>query len=230
MQALLLKAITGAVVIRRAVPTDTPAMSSIVREAFRGPWSLGDGPLVWAEQASVEADLRTKIAARLRKQAKLEAVGQTQMDEVLLVACDGDEGEMLGCADLRVEWFDVESRKRAKPPSPRDMFLSPEEEGDRVQRPYLCNLAVSPVARRRGIGAALVRACEEQSVSWGYEELFLEVVESNEGALAFYRALDYSLEPCDEQAFVTKRQSFWFASEWEGKLRLSKRDLAPMAP
>jgi len=51
----------------------------------------------------------------------------------------------------------------------------------------ILNLAVDPSCRRRGIGGALLRRALEVSAS----QWFLEVRESNSGAIAFYRSLGF---------------------------------------
>lgn len=62
----------------------------------------------------------------------------------------------------------------------------------RDERPYLANLAVLPSARRRGIGRALVEAGEALvRDAWGYEELILQVEDTNAGARRMYEQLGY---------------------------------------
>lgn len=53
------------------------------------------------------------------------------------------------------------------------------------------NLAVAPQYRRQGHGAALVTAALEGMRSRGIQNVFLEVRESNLGAIAFYEKLGF---------------------------------------
>ena len=43
------------------------------------------------------------------------------------------------------------------------------------RRPLLANLAVEKAARGRGIGGALLAACEREAILWGCPELILQV-------------------------------------------------------
>lgn len=54
------------------------------------------------------------------------------------------------------------------------------------------NLAVTEGARRTGVGDALVRAALEEGEARGASQAFLEVRESNAGALGFYAALGFT--------------------------------------
>ncbi|HXZ20677.1 MAG TPA: ribosomal protein S18-alanine N-acetyltransferase [Candidatus Acidoferrales bacterium] len=55
------------------------------------------------------------------------------------------------------------------------------------------NLAVAEAARRTGVGRALVRAALAEGETRGATQVFLEVRESNSGALSFYAALGFSM-------------------------------------
>ncbi len=57
----------------------------------------------------------------------------------------------------------------------------------------ILTLAVSPAARRRGVGRALVKAAAARAHETGAENLFLEVAADNAAALALYA--DCGFEP-----------------------------------
>jgi ribosomal-protein-alanine acetyltransferase len=84
---------------------------------------------------------------------------------VLLVACAGEAGPVVGYAAFR--------------------FGGGESE--------LLRLAVDPGQRRRGIGRALVAHGLERLRQEGTESCFLEVRPDNEGAIACYRRLGFQL-------------------------------------
>jgi ribosomal protein S18 acetylase RimI-like enzyme len=66
-----------------------------------------------------------------------------------------------------------------------------------VERPYLSNLAVHPDYRRHGVGAQLLLACEKTARDWGFEDLYLHVLENNQAARHLYTKLGYRLKQTD---------------------------------
>jgi ribosomal-protein-alanine N-acetyltransferase len=52
----------------------------------------------------------------------------------------------------------------------------------------ILNLAVEPESRRQGVARALLKATLDASRAGGARRVFLEVRESNAGAIAFYRS------------------------------------------
>ncbi|MGH2916641.1 MAG: GNAT family N-acetyltransferase [Solirubrobacteraceae bacterium] len=65
------------------------------------------------------------------------------------------------------------------------------EGGDRG---HVADLAVSEAARRMGVGTALMEAAEMWARDRGFDLLSLDVWSTNDGALAFYRRLGYSVD------------------------------------
>lgn len=61
-------------------------------------------------------------------------------------------------------------------------------------RGWLYRVAVSPSARRRGIGKRLVRAAEAELGALGCAKVNVQLHGHNEGAQAFWRALGYDVE------------------------------------
>ena len=59
--------------------------------------------------------------------------------------------------------------------------------------PYLSNLAVHPKYRRHGIASGLLIKCEKFAHEWGFDDLYLHVLENNHQAQQLYFILGYKL-------------------------------------
>ncbi|MBD2195630.1 MULTISPECIES: GNAT family N-acetyltransferase [Calothrix] len=57
--------------------------------------------------------------------------------------------------------------------------------------PYLSNLAVRPQYRRHGLASGLLKNCEKVSQEWGFQDLYLHVLENNHQARQLYCKLGY---------------------------------------
>lgn len=81
--------------------------------------------------------------------------------------------------------------------------------------PYLSNLAVSPQYRRHGVASSLLTNCEKVSQEWGFQDLYLHVLESNYQARQLYLKLGYQ---------VHKVESHWnlFFSKYSSQILLHK--------
>jgi ribosomal protein S18 acetylase RimI-like enzyme len=62
---------------------------------------------------------------------------------------------------------------------------------------YLSNLAVRQTHRRRGVAGQLLLNCERVALSWGFQDLFLHVLENNHQARQLYFKLGYQLYQVD---------------------------------
>jgi ribosomal protein S18 acetylase RimI-like enzyme len=61
-------------------------------------------------------------------------------------------------------------------------------------RGWVYSLAVSPLARCKGVGTALMRRVESELVVRGCPKVNLQVVASNAATVAFYQKLGYAVE------------------------------------
>ena len=59
---------------------------------------------------------------------------------------------------------------------------------------YLSNLAVCPQNRRKGVATQLLHRCEEIAREWGFDELYLHVLENNRSAKGLYLHYGYRLK------------------------------------
>lgn len=62
-----------------------------------------------------------------------------------------------------------------------------------VQYPYIANLAVREGDRRQGIARHLLNHCEQTARSWGFQEIYLHVLETNHQAKQLYFNCGYHL-------------------------------------
>jgi ribosomal protein S18 acetylase RimI-like enzyme len=58
---------------------------------------------------------------------------------------------------------------------------------------YLSNLAVQAEYRRGGVAQQLLQTCEQRALDWGFENLYLHVLENNYAARRLYRRAGYQL-------------------------------------
>jgi ribosomal protein S18 acetylase RimI-like enzyme len=59
--------------------------------------------------------------------------------------------------------------------------------------PYLSNLAIHPSYRRLGVASSLLFRCEQISQEWGFQDLYLHVLEDNYQARQLYFKLAYQV-------------------------------------
>ena len=96
-------------------------------------------------------------------------------------------------------------------------------------QPYVASLAVSHAHRRRGIAQQLMHAAEELAQEWGYNAVLLEVAQSNERALRFYRRRGYRMVHSDcvgTGATQVRVRAFWWELTSEQKF-VMRRDYIP---
>lgn len=67
--------------------------------------------------------------------------------------------------------------------------------------PYISNLAVQQNQRRQGIAHRLLVACERTVWEWGFREMFLHVLESNQPARKLYTKAGYQIREADPAWF-----------------------------
>ena len=66
--------------------------------------------------------------------------------------------------------------------------------------PYLCNVAVAPAARRRGVAKRLLEICEEIAArQWNHDRIYLHVGSSNTAAVQLYEASGFEAVPDDKR-------------------------------
>ena len=100
-------------------------------------------------------------------------------DERLNITDDGDTWQVLvGTLDLHAV--------RAMP----DELLI----GNCTNAAYLANVCTAPIARRRGVGEALLRAARELAKKWSVEGMYVHTLAVNEIAMKFYDRNGFVIE------------------------------------
>jgi ribosomal protein S18 acetylase RimI-like enzyme len=72
---------------------------------------------------------------------------------------------------------------------------------------YVSNLAVQREYRRQGVAQQLLLTCERVALDWGFQELYLHVLENNFQGRQLYRKVGYQIK-CAESSL-----SYWFLGQ-----------------
>ena len=107
-----------------------------------------------------------------------------------VICCRDGGGELVGVVELSMQPFG-----RLAGPVPPPQFVKRLLGGGEPLKPYLSNLLVAPPARQRGIGAALVRACEAEARRWDEDVVVLHHDTEDAKLDRFYKRLGYADEP-----------------------------------
>lgn len=156
--------------IRAATPTDLTGVAQIIAESFHSQ----NGIWGWAFpllRLGIYEDLRHRLASPAPHQVCLVAVDTTA----------GAANNLVGTVELGMRFSD-----------------SCTQVGKSF--PYLSNLAIHPKYRRQGAASGLLISCETVVREWGFQDLYLHVLENNDQARQLYFKLGYQ---------VHKVESFW---------------------
>lgn len=176
--------------IRAAQTEDVSGLTEILTDSFHSQ----DGILGWAYpflKLGIYEDLRNRLRSTAPNHVCLVAVRDTPPD------CDGALSDRFVKCD-------------AKASNPHSMHgdhlvaiveLSPRSHHplnrDRARYLYISNLAVRDTYRRRGVAKQLLLKCERIALAWGFQDLYLHVLENNYQARQLYHKLGYQLDQVD---------------------------------
>ncbi|NJL80220.1 MAG: GNAT family N-acetyltransferase [Richelia sp. RM2_1_2] len=161
--------ITSQFQIRLCSPADLTGVAQIIAESFHS----RDGLWGWAFpllRLGIYEDLRHRLATSVPHHACLVAVDNREHTSSNLVAT----------VELSVRLGD-----------------SWTHTGTRKSFAYLSNLAVDPEYRRQGAARALLTSCEKVVSEWGFNDLYLHVLENNHQARQLYFKLGYRMHQVD---------------------------------
>lgn len=149
--------------IRAATSADFSCIAQIIAESFHSQ----DGFWGWAFpllRLGIYEDLRYRLSSPAPHHICLVAIDTTY----------GLTNQIVGTVELGVRFHD------SWIPIGRSC-------------PYLSNLAVHPQYRRHGVASKLLISCENFSHEWGFQDLYLHVLENNHQARQLYFKLGYKV-------------------------------------
>ncbi|MBE9034601.1 GNAT family N-acetyltransferase [aff. Roholtiella sp. LEGE 12411] len=147
--------------IRAATSADLTSVAQIITDSFHSQKGMW-GWTFPLLRLGVYEDLRHRLASPTPHQVCLVAVDVT----------NGEANNLVGTVEMSVRLSD-----------------SWAQFGRSF--PYLSNLAVHPKYRRHGVGSELLISCEKVSQDWGFQDLYLHVLENNYQARQLYFKLGY---------------------------------------
>ena len=157
--------------IRAALHEDLTGLAEILADSFHSQ----DGILGWTYpllRLGIHEDLRNRLYSTLSHHICLVAVACTAR------TTKDSDGELAGTVEMAVR------------------STKPWASGS-GRYPYLSNLAVCPSHRRQGVAGQLLLSCEQVVLSWGFQDLYLHVLENNHQARQLYFKLGYRLSKVD---------------------------------
>ncbi len=168
--------------IRAATSADLPGIAQIIAESFHSQKGLWG----WAFplfRLGIYEDLKYRLASMTPHHVCLVAVDTSSTGN----------HQILGTVELGVRFNDSWTN---------------------IQKsyPYLSNLAVHPKYRRYGLASSLLISCEQVCQDWGFEDLYLHVLENNHQARQLYFKLGYRVHGVESNwnsfFFYPSRQIF----------------------
>jgi ribosomal protein S18 acetylase RimI-like enzyme len=163
--------------IRAATPADLTGIAQIIAESFHSQ----DGFWGWAFpllRLGIYEDLRHRLSSPAPHHVCLVAIDTTT----------GLTNNLVGTVEVGVRFSD-----------------SWIQVGKSF--PYLSNLAVHPKYRRHGVASELLLSSEKVSREWGFQDLYLHVLENNHHARQLYFKLGYKAHKLESHwnTFLIKR-------------------------
>lgn len=162
--------------IRRAMPDDAPLLVQVVDLA-----SSGVVPTLWAQMAPSGVDGSSVGLALVAAED-----GEFSYRNGFIAERDGGQlGGLIG--------YPLPTTPQPVSPEVPEAFVGIEELAQLVPGHWYINfMAALPNDRRQGVGAALLKAAEEQARKHSCPGLALIVAASNENAMSVYRRAGYT--------------------------------------
>ncbi len=157
--------------IRAALPGDLNSLAEILADSFHS----HQGILGWAYpllRLGIYEDLLNRLRSTLLHHICLVAVEDAA--NTATEGCYYSASNIAGTVEMALRSKEAFARTTGR-------YL------------YLSNLAVRPTYRRRGVANQLLLNCERVALEWGFQDLYLHVLENNYQARQLYFKLGYRL-------------------------------------
>lgn len=179
-------------IIRTVRQTDLVALSEVLASSFHSP----DGWMSWLYpllKTGIYEDLRSRTHSRGEHYACLVAVRPgitaSSLKSAVLNPVLNPLLNPLSSSDTVVGSVEMNLKK----PS----LLQPWNQ----KYLYLSNLAVQADHRRQGVAQMLLQLCDRTALDWGFSELYLHVLESNQAARRLYWKAGYRVRRIETSPF-----------------------------
>lgn len=162
--------------IRMAKLGDIQGLSEILADSFYSRRGL----MFWIHpllRLGISEDLRIRLKSAAPHYSCLTAI-------VMIDTPSGQKQDVVGIVEMTM-------RSNCQTIKVKE---SEEKIGEFSDYLYVSNLAVSRNYRRQGIARRLLLSCEPLALKWGYEDIYLHVLDDNEGAKQLYLNLGYNID------------------------------------
>jgi ribosomal protein S18 acetylase RimI-like enzyme len=181
--------------VRTVRKQDLGSLADILASSFHSQ----DGQLGWLYpllRAGIYEDLRTRIQNRAKHYACLVATRRVSSSELeqeekarrslqlaspLPASTFVPSVEAITSGDRAIGTIEISLKTPPPWQSPHTPYL------------YVSNLAVHLDCRRQGVAQQLLQTCDRVAVSWGFQDIYLHVLESNHQARRLYVRSGYRL-------------------------------------
>lgn len=170
--------------VRVAQLEDMAGVAEILADSFHS----REGVLGWAYpflRLGIYEDIRNRLRSTSPHHTCLVAVSAATT-ATIDVDSYGASDRVTGTLEMAVRYVPLGTSDR-----------STDARSHSCRYPYLSNLAVHPHYRRRGVARQLLLSCEQIAYSWGFNDLYLHVLENNHQARQLYFKLGYRLHQVD---------------------------------
>lgn len=178
--------LSGATIIRTARTHDLGTLAEVLTSSFhdRQGWMSWMYPLFYM---GIYEDLKSRLRLKTAHYACLVAVPQA-------IASDSSPDILAGD---RPDDDPAPGSLPENPPILGTVELSRRQllfwPADQPRHLYISNLAVQENHRRQGIAHQLLATCDKIARDWGYQEIYLHVLENNHAARRLYWKAGYRL-------------------------------------